>query len=66
MRLATFFSRQARKPTGWFGRWVMSSIFDFGNAHLNQFVYDTLAPKTGDHILEIGSGTGKLFDKIAG
>lgn len=65
MRFATFFSQQARKPTGWFGRWVMTNIFDIGNTRLNRFVYDILSPQAGDHILEIGSGTGKLLDKIA-
>jgi ubiquinone/menaquinone biosynthesis C-methylase UbiE len=43
----------------------MSRIFDIGNARLNRFVYEVLSPQTGDHILEIGSGTGKLLEKIA-
>ena len=66
MRFASFFSHQARKPTGWFGRWVMANIFDMGNARLNRFVYDILSPQAGDRILEIGSGTGKLLGKMAG
>ena len=44
----------------------MANIFDFGNARLNRFVYDILSPQAGDHILEIGFGTGKLIGKIAG
>jgi ubiquinone/menaquinone biosynthesis C-methylase UbiE len=65
MRFSSFFANQAKKPTGWFGRIVMSRIFDIGNARLNRFVYEVLSPQTGDHVLEIGSGTGKLLDKIA-
>lgn len=65
MRFSTFFANQARKPSGWFGRWIMSKIFDVGNARLNQCVYDILAPKSCDRILEIGCGTGRLIDIIA-
>jgi ubiquinone/menaquinone biosynthesis C-methylase UbiE len=65
MRFSSFFANQAKKPTGWFGRLVMSRIFDIGNARLNRLVYEILSPQTGDHILEIGSGTGKLLEKIA-
>lgn len=65
MNVTTFFSRQARKPTGLFGRWIMSSIFDFGNAPLNRFVYSIMAPQAGDHILDVGCGTGKLIGRIA-
>jgi hypothetical protein len=46
MAFKTFFSQQARKPSGWFGRWIMSGIFDFGNARLNRLVYDILSPAT--------------------
>ncbi len=66
MRFTRFFSQQARKPSGWFGRWVMSRIFDLGNARLNRCVYDILSPQGSDHILDIGCGTGKLIQKIAG
>jgi len=65
MNFTTFFSRQARKPTGLFGRWIMSSIFDFGNAPLNRFVYSIMAPQGGDHILDVGCGTGMLVHKMA-
>ena len=44
---------------------VMSRIFDIGNARLNRLVYEILTPKSGDHILELGCGTGKLIDRIA-
>jgi len=65
MNFSTFFSRQAHKPTGLFGRWVMSSIFDFGNEPLNRFVYSIMAVQAGDHVLDVGCGTGKLIGRIA-
>jgi len=65
IRTAWLFSRQAWKFTGMFGRWVMSSIFDIGYARLNRFVYDIMAPQTGDHILAVGCGTGNWVDRIA-
>jgi len=65
MRFSTFFSRQAQKPSGWFGRIVMPRIFDIGNERLNRLVYEMLRPQPGDHILDLGCGTGKLIHKIA-
>ena len=65
MNFSTFFSRQARRPDGLFGRLVMSIVFDQGNAFLNNFVYELMSVQTDDRIIEIGSGTGKLICKMA-
>ena len=65
MSFSRFFSEQARKPTGLFGRLVMSIIFDKGNANINRFVYELMSVRKDDHILEIGFGTGKLIYKMA-
>ncbi|MCP3873442.1 MAG: class I SAM-dependent methyltransferase [Desulfobacteraceae bacterium] len=65
MRFSTFFSKQARKPTGLFGRLVMSIVFNKGNANLNRFVNELLSVQENDHILEIGFGTGKLIYDMA-
>jgi ubiquinone/menaquinone biosynthesis C-methylase UbiE len=65
MNLKTFFSEQARKPSGLFGRWVMCKIFDYGNAALNDFMKELLSLKENDHVLEIGFGTGKLISEMA-
>jgi ubiquinone/menaquinone biosynthesis C-methylase UbiE len=65
MDYSTFFSKQARKPTGIFGRFYMSRVFDKGNIELNTFMYEILSVAGNDHILEIGSGTGALIKKIA-
>jgi ubiquinone/menaquinone biosynthesis C-methylase UbiE len=65
MNFSAFFSKQARKPSGLFGRMVMSVIFDRGNAFLNGFVYDLMSIQENDRIIEIGFGTGKLISKMA-
>ena len=65
MNFSTFFSNQARRPEGLFGRIVMRMVFDQGNAFLNNFVNDLMSVQTDDRILEIGSGTGKLINKMA-
>ena len=65
MDFSTFFSKQARKPEGIFGRIVMSVVFDQGNAFLNDFVNDLMSVQTDDRIIEIGSGTGKLINRMA-
>ena len=64
MSFSSFFSKQARKPSGIFGWVIAPIIFDKGNIELNDFVYDALAINKKDHLLEIGFGTGKLMNKI--
>ena len=65
MNFATYFSKQAREPTGIFGRFIMSRVFEKGNAELNALIYETLYIRGNDHLLEIGFGTGTLINKIA-
>jgi ubiquinone/menaquinone biosynthesis C-methylase UbiE len=65
MSFSKFFSKQARKPSGLFGRFVMSKIFDKGNANLNRFVLELMAVDKTDIILEIGFGTGLLIHQMA-
>jgi len=43
----------------------MTKIFNDGNADLNAFVMDMLELKSGDKVLEIGFGPGKLINKMA-
>ncbi|MCZ6800552.1 MAG: class I SAM-dependent methyltransferase [Nitrospirae bacterium] len=59
------FSLQARRPSGWFGRVVMSRIFNKGNADLNNFIKDLLDLQEHDRVLEIGSGPGTLLNQMA-
>jgi ubiquinone/menaquinone biosynthesis C-methylase UbiE len=65
MNFTTFFSKQARRPEGLFGRIVMRIVFDQGNAFLNNFVNDLISVQADDRVIEIGSGTGKLIHKMA-
>jgi ubiquinone/menaquinone biosynthesis C-methylase UbiE len=65
MNYSRYFSKQARKPTGIFGRFYMSRVFEKGNAELNALMCETLSIRGNDHILEIGFGTGTLIKKIA-
>ncbi len=58
-------SLQARKPSGWFGRVVMSRIFNKGNANLNNFLKDLLDLQEHDRVLEIGFGPGTLLNQMA-
>ncbi|WP_419658509.1 putative methyltransferase family protein [Desulfosarcina variabilis str. Montpellier] len=57
MTFSSFFSQQARKPSGIFGWVIAPIIFDKGNVELNDFVYNALAINKKDHLLEIGFGT---------
>ena len=65
MSFKTFFSEQAKKPSGLFGRLVMSRVFDLGNIVLNDLMKEQLLIEANDYILEIGSGTGKLIAEMA-
>jgi ubiquinone/menaquinone biosynthesis C-methylase UbiE len=58
-------SLQARKPTGLIGRYMMTKIFNSGNADLNSFSMETLKLKSSDRVLEIGFGPGKLINEMA-
>ena len=65
MSFSSFFSEQARKPKGLFGRVIMSAVFNIGNAKLHDLVFEMMSIQEDDHILEIGSGTGKLLYTMA-
>ncbi len=58
-------SLQAKKPSGFVGRYVMTKIFNTGNADLNAFVKKCLGLQPEDRVLELGFGTGKLINEIA-
>lgn len=58
-------SSQARKPTGFIGRYLMTKIFNEGNADLNYFVKECLHLRPDDKVFEVGFGTGQLIKEIA-
>jgi ubiquinone/menaquinone biosynthesis C-methylase UbiE len=65
MSFSKFFSKQARKPSGIFGRFIMSRIFEKNNADLHAFIIELLALEETDHVLDIGFGTGTLIRNMA-
>jgi len=65
MNFSTYINKQSRKPSGIFGRFIMSRFFEMGNVELNALVYETLSIVGNDHVLEIGFGPGTLIKKIA-
>jgi len=60
-----FFSRQARRPSGVFGRFVAKRIFDRGNDGLNTLMVEVMAPQSGQAVLEIGFGCGSVIKEVA-
>ena len=63
--LKHFFSRQARKPSGWFGRIVAKRLFDRGNNGLNTLMLDVMTLESGQDVLEIGFGCGSVIRYVA-
>lgn len=63
---STFYSRQAKRPSGIFGRFVMPVIFDRGNAFLNGLVLEAIAEKRNQrHIArEVVRITRGNFDEL--
>ena len=43
----------------------MSAVFDIGNAFLNNYASELLSIQSGDYVLDIGCGTGKLIYKLS-
>lgn len=63
--LKSFFSKQARRPSGFFGRIVASRIFERRNAALNNAMLELVAASGKDNILEIGFGNGRTIYSMA-
>ena len=58
-------SLQARKPTGWIGRVLMTRIFNRGNEDLNNLTLEQLQLTADSQVLELGYGPGQLLAKMA-
>jgi SAM-dependent methyltransferase len=64
VRIARAINRQAAAPSGWFGR-VLGLIWPREHGRLNAEVLDRLDVCGGDHVLEVGSGTGHALREVA-
>jgi arsenite methyltransferase len=53
-----FLASQLRRPTGRFGRWVMTRALDHGNAALVLATVDALELRRDDTFLDVGFGGG--------
>jgi len=65
MWIKDYFSRQARKPSGLFGRFFMTRVFVKGNLALNRLMTGLVDADGNDQILEIGFGPGAVVFDMA-
>lgn len=59
-----YMSAQFRKPSGLFGKLIISSFFKMGNISLNNFMMQVVPPKAKDKVLDIGFGAGLIFEEL--
>lgn len=64
MGLTSFLVKQARKPSGWFGRVFAGKILNKANASLEDMGLKLMDVKPDSSILEIGFGNGRLISKM--
>jgi SAM-dependent methyltransferase len=60
-----FLAAQLRRPSGRFGRWVMTRGFNDGNAELIGSTLDALALQPSDRFLDVGFGGGLSLRRAA-
>jgi len=60
-----FLAAQLRKPSGRFGRWVMTRGLNDGNAELISSTLDALALQPSDRFLDVGFGGGLSLRRAA-
>lgn len=65
MGLAQQLAAQARKPSGWFGRLVMSRFFNMANRRINDLAIERLEIEPADQVLDIGCGGGYALPIMA-
>jgi arsenite methyltransferase len=56
---------QLRKPSGSFGRFVMSRFFNRSSAAINRLTLASLALEPEDRVIEVGFGAGDLISRMA-
>jgi ubiquinone/menaquinone biosynthesis C-methylase UbiE len=65
MGFAKFMAAQLRKPSGFFGRYIMVHLLNRINISINSLALEALQLETHDHVLEVGFGGGDLITKLS-
>jgi ubiquinone/menaquinone biosynthesis C-methylase UbiE len=65
MGASKFMASQLRKPSGMFGKIVMSRFFNRSSAAINKLTLASLSLEPDDLVLEVGFGSGDLIGRIA-
>jgi len=65
MSFSKYISDQLRKPTGLFGRHVMTHMLNRLNLPINHLALEVLQLSSNDHVLEIGFGGGSLIEEMS-
>lgn len=63
--LTKFVARQLGAPSGVIGRWVLAPLWNRRNAALNDAVFESMALRSQDRVLEVGFGGGYLLGRMA-
>ena len=66
MPVSWFMARQFARPRGVFGRYFVGGLLDRANARNNALVFEVMAVKPTETVLEVGFGGGDLLVRIAG
>lgn len=64
MGIKSFFAKQARKPSGLFGRIFTGILLNKANASLEDMGLKLMNPEPDSTILEIGFGNGRLISRM--
>ena len=65
MSFSKYIAAQLRKPSGLFGRYVMTHLLNCLNLSINHLALEVLQLSTDDHVLEIGFGGGSLLAEMS-
>jgi ubiquinone/menaquinone biosynthesis C-methylase UbiE len=65
MSFSKYIAAQLRKPTGLFGRYVMTRLLNSLNLSINHLALEVLQLSPDDHVLEIGFGGGGLLAEMS-
>lgn len=64
MKFVTAFQRQLRRPSGFFGRYLLTRLWNRWNRELHKVAFRSLDVRPSDRVLEIGFGGGWLMGRI--